>query len=71
MKGIVDRFEGDFAVVEFEGKTMKNIKKDSLPSGLKAGSVIEFVNGEWRLDEKETIKLKEEINELVNRLFED
>lgn len=71
MKGIIDRFEGDCAVVEFEGRTIKNIRKDSLPPGIKAGSVVVFINGEWHSDEKETVKLKEEINDLINKLFED
>ena len=33
MKGIIDRFEGDYAVVEFEGRKMMDIHKRDLPSG--------------------------------------
>ena len=40
MKGIIDRFEVDYAVVEFEGRKMVDIHKKNLPVGLKEGDVI-------------------------------
>ncbi|MGI5902216.1 MAG: DUF3006 domain-containing protein [Desulfitobacteriia bacterium] len=70
MRGIVDRFEGDYAVIELENMKMRAIKKESLPQGAKEGSAIVFTDGKWQLDEKRTISLEKEIQDLANELFE-
>lgn len=70
MKGIIDRFEGDIAVVELDGQIVKNVKRDILPAGVKEGSAIEFIDGQWHLDEVKTKNLKAEIDELAKNLFE-
>ena len=40
MRRIIDRFEGDYAVVEFEGRRMVEIHKKDLPAGLKEGDAV-------------------------------
>lgn len=40
MKGIIDRFEGEYAVVEFTGRRMVGIHQRDPPSGLKEGDAI-------------------------------
>ncbi|NLL53412.1 MAG: DUF3006 domain-containing protein [Peptococcaceae bacterium] len=70
MKGIIDRFEGEFAVVELDNREMKNIKKEILPEGIKEGTAIKFVNGEWQIDQERTENLKSEIDDLAKNLFE-
>lgn len=70
MKGIIDRFEGEYAVVELEGQTMKNIKKELLPEGVKESTAIRFIQGEWQIDDGRTKDLKAEIDELAKNLFE-
>jgi len=70
VNGIIDRFEGDFAVVEHEGQNMKNIKKEILPEGVKEGTAIVFIDGQWQIDHDRTSRLKEEIDELAESLFE-
>jgi hypothetical protein len=40
MIGIVDRIEGNYAVVELEDKKITNIKLDILPQDIKEGDVI-------------------------------
>ncbi len=40
MIGIVDRIEGNYAVVELEDKKITNIKLDILPRNIKEGDVI-------------------------------
>jgi len=70
MRGIIDRFEGEFAVVELDNREMKNIKREILPEGVKEGTAIEFVNGEWHIDEGKTKTFKAEIDELAKNLFE-
>ena len=40
MKGIIDRFEANYAVIELEDKSMINIEIKKLPSVAKEGYVI-------------------------------
>jgi len=70
VKGIIDRFEGEYAVVEMDDRIMKNIKIEILPQGIKEGTAIKFVNGEWQIDRERTENLKSEIDELAKNLFE-
>ena len=37
----IDRFEGDFAIVELEDKTFSNIPRIAIPLEAKEGSVID------------------------------
>ncbi len=69
-KGVIDRFEGDIAVVEFEDKTFEDLPKGKLPPGVQEGDVIIIENGSIRFDEKETKRLKDEIESLMDDLFE-
>ena len=50
LKVIIDRFEGDYAVVETEDKIMVNLPKSLIP-GAKEGDVISI-----SIDEEETKK---------------
>lgn len=70
MKGIIDRFEGDQAVVELEGKRMKNIYTSVLPYGVQEGDVIEFINGKWSHNQAETQIRKAQMEKKFNNLFE-
>ncbi len=65
MSFIIDRFEGEFAVVEAIGKTY-NIPKDLLPSDAKEGSVIEI-----SVNEAETDKRFKEAKSLLKSLFNE
>ena len=53
MKGIIDRFEGNYAVVEFTGRRMVEIHKRDLPSGLKEGDAIRSKDGAYVFDKVE------------------
>ncbi len=64
MKLIIDRFEGDYAVVELENKKMINVPKDILPEGACEGSVIAIV-----IDESETTKRRNNIKKLMGDLW--
>ena len=55
MKGIVDRFEGDFVVIEIEGNT-KDVPKKQVDSSVKVNDVVELVDGKWIVKEEETEK---------------
>lgn len=65
MKVIIDRFEGEYAVVELEIGKFVNMPKILVPDAHE-GDVIDIY-----IDEKETKKRKKHISELMNDLFED
>lgn len=69
MIGVIDRFEGCFAVVELDNKEMVNIEKRRLPEDAKEGDVID-IEEEITINYKETEKRKKEIEEMVEGLFE-
>ncbi|OAB27364.1 DUF3006 domain-containing protein [Paenibacillus macquariensis] len=69
-KGIIDRFEGDFAVVEIEGQT-EDILKSHLPADAKIGDTLVFNENKITLDKSDTEIRKKEIINLMDELFED
>ncbi|MCI9625308.1 MAG: DUF3006 domain-containing protein [Clostridia bacterium] len=65
---IIDRFEGDIAVVEAD-ETMMNIPRAQLPSEAQEGDVLQK-NGEvYVVDHAATEKRKEEINRLMKGIW--
>ena len=60
---IIDRFEGDFAVVETE-EGFINIPRKDIPSNANEGDVLKL-----SLDNNETEKRKERIDVMMNSLF--
>lgn len=66
MKIIIDRFEGDLAVVELENKTTVNIPKQIIPNGANEGSVITI-----EIDHSETEMRKQGILHKMNELWSD
>lgn len=63
MRVIVDRFEGDFAVVEKEEGVFYNMPKALLVDA-KEGDVIHII-----VNHEETENLKNEVDDLINDLF--
>ncbi|MFX0549840.1 DUF3006 domain-containing protein [Hathewaya histolytica] len=68
MKGILDRFEGNYAVVEItEGKTI-DIPKDIIPKDAREGTILNLeIN--VTIDEKDTSNRKKEIEKLMDDLW--
>lgn len=63
MPFIIDRFEGDYAIVETDTKTFVHLPAVLLPSDAKEGDCIEIhITATDR---------KEKIENLMNSLFED
>ena len=62
----VDRFEGEYAVLE-NRKTneIKHVKKDMLPENIKEGSILQYVSGKYTYNEELT---KEEITRIQDRM---
>lgn len=70
MRGIIDRFEGDLAIIEKENREFVNIPRQDLPSEAKEGDVIIQVGTEFQIDESETAKRRKRIEELSRNLWE-
>lgn len=60
----IDRFEGEFAVVETENRETANIPKILLPDA-KEGDAVRI-----EVDKARTSNIKDEIQELMDNLFE-
>jgi len=69
-KGIIDRFEGDLAVVEFDSE-MRDIPKNMLPKGSDVGDLLIFDSDSITIDKAGTDKLRTEIEDLMKDLFEE
>lgn len=65
MRVILDRYEGDYAVVELESGELVNMPR-ILAMNAEEGDIIEL-----RILEKETDERKAYIQNLANQLFED
>ncbi|AHF07062.1 DUF3006 domain-containing protein [Desulfitobacterium metallireducens] len=70
MKGIIDRFEENIAVVELENREKIDISRQLLPLEACEGDVVYEENGVFYIDQEETKKNKEDINKLMDNLWE-
>ncbi len=61
---IIDRFEEEYAVCE-----MVNIQIIYLPKGVKEGDCMDLVNDKYIINNKETEKLKKEIEKLTDNMW--
>lgn len=66
MEGIIDRFEGEYAIVETEGK-MLNIPAVLLPREAKEGDVISIA---ITVHKKKTAAVKKQIEDLMDKVWE-
>lgn len=70
MRGIIDRFEGQYAMVELQDGKVINIDKMKLPKGIEEGMVI-HISESITIDIDETKKRKAEIEKLTEGLWEE
>lgn len=66
MKLIIDRFEGDFAVVELPNRQMIDCPKALFPDNVKEGSILKI-----SVDETATNEKLQKVTERMNKLFKD
>jgi hypothetical protein len=66
MKVIIDRFEGDFAVVELQDKNLVNIPVQCIPNGAKEGTVLSI-----EVDNEETEARTKRIGDLMKGVWQD
>ncbi len=65
MKVTIDRFEGDYAVVELENREMADLPKVLVPKEASEGDIIEIT-----INRDETKKRKQRIGKLTEGLWE-
>ncbi|WP_211750274.1 DUF3006 domain-containing protein [Paenibacillus sp. Marseille-Q4541] len=70
MQGIVDRFEGDYAIIEIDGKT-RDVAKSIVNSSVKVGDVVTLVDGIWKPNLTETEEREKQIKHLMDDVWED
>ena len=66
MKVIIDRFEGEFAVVEIDAGKFANLPRVLLPEDAKEGATIVI-----SVDREETVAREQKIEGMMSRLFCD
>jgi len=69
MKGIVDRIEGEYVVLEVEDKIF-NFKINLFPPDIEEGDVVEEKNGQFFILKEETDIRKESIKKMFRDLTE-
>lgn len=69
MEFIIDRFEGEIAVLEDENSNFTEIKKSLLPDNAKEGDCVVLKDGKYTINKETTANLKEEIDDLMDDLF--
>lgn len=70
LRGIIDRFEAEYAVIEVGENTM-DMKRVLLPVEAKPGDTIIIDGEKITIDKQDTQKRKEQIEQLTNDLWED
>ena len=66
MKYVIDRFEGEFAVVELEDKKFVNVPRKAIPPEAKEGDIILTV-----IDNQGTKEQRKKIDNLMETLWVD
>ncbi len=66
MKIIIDRFEGNIAVVELPNGNMEQCPKSIFPDNVQEGDIISI-----SIDKKETEEKRTVLTERLNRLLKD
>lgn len=70
-KGVIDRFEGDWAVIELEDGAIIDIPISNLPSNVSEGSLVLIKGNKATLLAEDTRARRRYIDELMEELFED
>lgn len=68
-KAIIDRFEGDYAILEIED-VMSPIKRSDIPEDAKEGDVLTYADKQWQIDHEATARLKNDIQALADEVWE-
>lgn len=67
--GIIDRFEGGFAVVEVDG-IIKNVRRNAIPPEAREGDVLVMVRRRWQIDQEATERLRQEVRRMADGVWD-
>lgn len=67
---IIDRFEGDIAIVETDENTFMQIPRTALPPNAKEGDIVVKVEDKYIIDYESTEKRRQKIIDMQNSLWE-
>jgi len=70
MQAVIDRFEGELAVLEIEGK-FKNVPRRNIPEGAREGDVLVFKDQFWIIDKELTLDRKKANEALLRELLQE
>lgn len=65
---IIDRFEGDWAIIETENRTLFNLPRSVMPTELKEGDVIKIMVS---IDPQSTIQRSKSSKSLLDNFFDE
>lgn len=69
MEAVVDRIEGDVAVLEIDGERFEDAPLVTLPAGTRQGDVLTGGPGAWKRDDARRAERQKSIDDLRKRLF--
>lgn len=64
----IDRFEGDYAVLEDDDENRVNVKKALLPEMAKEGDVLDFDGEAYTVNAEETEKRRQSVIEMLRKM---
>ena len=67
---IVDRFEGDYAILETESSTLINVNKNDIIGEVREGDLLIKKNNSYYIDKEKTEIRKNKINDIMKGLWE-
>ncbi|MFW2489277.1 DUF3006 domain-containing protein [Clostridium chromiireducens] len=70
-KYIIDRVEGNYAIVEKENGDMHKISLSSIKGGFKEGDILINKNEYFEVDENFTLTRKKQIDESMKDMWEE
>lgn len=71
MRYIIDRWEGDYGILENEQGEMEQILRKNLPPQAREGDVLSWDGGVYRIEEEETRVRRARVEEKMKRLWAD
>ena len=66
----LDRIEEGIAVCESEDGEVLHVRAQSLPTGVREGSLLSFSDGQWTLLEAQTDRVRQKLFQLQESLFD-
>ena len=72
MRAVIDRFEGNVAVLELnDGASFADVDRSTLPEGARVGDALVGEKGAWLVDEDATRENLAANERLMDELFRD